>query len=88
MSNLLMDITTRVVEHPGWAGGWGGPWWLFFPLIGITLVATVVWLAFRTRRPEPGRTNNAMEILAARYARGDIETEEYRRRLDEIRGSA
>jgi putative membrane protein len=89
MSNLILDITTRAAEHPGWAGGWGGPWWLLFPLIGALLLGSLIWLLARRRDPVSGQpTNHAVEILAARYARGEIDTEEYRRRLDEIRGLA
>lgn len=87
MSNLTLDLTARAAEHQGWAGGGGGPWWLFFPLIGILLVGSLVWLLARRRDPASGQPmSHAVEVLAARYARGEIETEEYRRRLDEIRG--
>ena len=89
MSNLLLDVAAQTGEHARWAGGWGGPWWFLFPLIGIVLVATLIWLLVRRREPVSGTSvDRAIEILAARYARGEIETEEYRRRLDEIRGVA
>ena len=69
---------------PGWAGGWGGPWWLLFPLFWILVIGTVVWLVARNRRESSSTSSGerAAEILAARYARGEIDTDEYHRRLD------
>lgn len=72
----------------GWAAGGGGPWWILFPLLWIVLIGTVIWLVARDRgrRPDsasPGQ--RATEILATRFARGEIDSEEYRQRLDEIR---
>lgn len=88
MSNLL-DIAARGASQGAWTGGWGGgPWWVLIPLLWIALAGTVVWLVTRRRdgRPEsPG--GGAVGILTARYARGEIDTDEYRQRLDEIRGS-
>lgn len=86
MSNLL-EIATRGATPGDWAGGWGGPWWVIVPLLWIALAATVIWLVARRkngRAEDPG--GGAVGILAARYARGEIDTEEYRSRLDEIRG--
>ena len=56
-------------------------------MLWIALLASIVWLVIRSKR-SPGDTSldRAIEILAARFARGEIETDEYRRRLDEIRG--
>ncbi|MGH8945470.1 MAG: SHOCT domain-containing protein [Acidimicrobiia bacterium] len=73
---------------PGWAPGGGGPWWLVFPLLWIVLIGTVIWLIARDRRRQPSSVSpsqRATEILASRYARGEIDTEEYHQRLDEIR---
>ena len=73
---------------PGWDGGWSGPWWLLFPLFWILVIGTVIWLVARTRRHESSSASpveRATEILAARYARGEIDTDEYQRRLDVLR---
>jgi putative membrane protein len=81
----LLDMAARAAEH----GGWGGPWWLLFPILWIALLATVIWLVVRRREPPSGTpVDRAVDILAARYARGEIDTDEYRRRLDEIKGLA
>jgi putative membrane protein len=73
---------------PGWAGGGGGPWWLLFPLLWIVLIGTVIWLVARDRRRRPDSASpaqRATEILATRFARGEIDSEEYQQRLDQIR---
>jgi putative membrane protein len=83
MSNLVF-LATGFGEF-GRAGGWAGPWWVIFPLLWIAVIATVIWLVARKR----GRSSFAdrpLEILAARYARGEIDADEYRTRHDEIRG--
>lgn len=69
---------------PGWSGPHGGPGWpvgLFFLLLIIALVAAVGWLAVRARPRRTSAAERAKEILAERYARGEISSEEYRERL-------
>lgn len=82
MTSLML---AQHLGGPGWGAWGGGPWWVIFPLLWLALIATVVWLVAR-RRERSSFTDRPAEILAARYARGEIDTEEYRRRLDEIRG--
>lgn len=87
-----MDILSAVVLAggrgdwgPPWAGG-AGPWWFLFPLLWLVLIGTVIWLLVRDRRRRTaGPTQRAIEILATRYAQGEIDSEEYRLRLGEIR---
>ena len=77
----------------GWYGmgggmGWGG--WLF----GVILLAgivTLVVLLVRTqggqRPPDERRMpSHAEAILAERYARGEIDDDEYQQRLRTLRG--
>lgn len=62
--------------HHGW--GWAPRPWLGFVwlLFWVCAVAAVVWWL----RRRPGR-GHAEDVLAERYARGDITAEEYRERL-------
>jgi putative membrane protein len=83
----LRNRTEEVLEMVmtallGWGWG-GGPWFLFFPLLWIGLLVGAV-LLFRGRR-DRWRTHSAEEILAERYAKGEISADEYEGRLDILR---
>ena len=71
-----------------WGLGWGGMWFGWLMMIGFT-VAVVVLMVWLIRLSAPaGRhrderaedrpsTPSALDILQARYARGEISKEEY-----------
>ncbi|GAA3031029.1 SHOCT domain-containing protein [Streptomyces olivoverticillatus] len=80
----------------------GGGWGLFAMTVSMVLfwalIITVAVLLFRTlaRPPHDARhtgwqsgpaPGHAEQILAERYARGEIDEEEYARRLATLRGS-
>ncbi|MEU8547672.1 SHOCT domain-containing protein [Streptomyces roseoverticillatus] len=90
------DTTMFWYDHG--VGGWG----LFAMTVSMivfwALIIIVAVLLFRAlaRPPRDGRpagwqkgpaTTNAEQILAERYARGEIDEEEYARRLATLRGS-
>ena len=62
--------------HPMWGGGGGWVVWGF--LFGVAMIVALVlgirWL-IRQGRPEAG--DSALEILRQRYARGEINREEF-----------
>ena len=61
--------------------------WLWL-LFGLGLMAVLVWVLLASARrgvPGGGREESPEQILKRRYARGEIEPEEYRRRLEELR---
>ena len=59
-------------------GGW---------LVLIVALGVVVWLAASHSRPTGAvdTTGAARRILAERYARGELDTDEYERRLSALR---
>lgn len=79
-------------DGPGWAG------WLFmglFLLFLVALVVAVVVLLVRSTRPggsgagtgaAPTGPSGAEALLEERFARGEIEEEEYLRRRSVLRG--
>ncbi|MPZ53413.1 MAG: SHOCT domain-containing protein [Acidimicrobiia bacterium] len=73
-------------SHGGWANGFGGggPWFLF-PILWILIIGTVIWLVARRNRKETPE-QRATAILASRYARGEIDVDEYHKRLDGVKG--
>lgn len=75
--------------HAAWAGG-GMPWWPIFPLFWVTLavVGAVVWRR-RARRGWHRRMApvHAEQTLADRFARGEIDEDEYLERVSVLRGT-
>lgn len=77
-------------------GGWGWGSWLLMSLMMLVIVVLVAWgllLLWRASEapaartsPAPARTPEA--ILAERLARGEIDAEEYRERLDALHAGA
>ncbi|MFW5878860.1 MAG: SHOCT domain-containing protein [Myxococcota bacterium] len=52
------------------------------------LVLLVRWLVLQSRAPVEGpREDSAMDILKQRYARGEIDQEEYQRKKKELESS-
>jgi putative membrane protein len=65
--------------HPMWWWGWGVGMMLmmviFWGLIIIGLLAAIRWLLGQSRRSN--HSDSALEILRQRYARGEINKEEF-----------
>jgi putative membrane protein len=64
----------------------GGGWWIWGPLmmiVAIAVIALVVWFV-RNPRAEDRQSSSAREILRERYARGEIDSEEYEERLRKL----
>jgi len=67
----------------GW--GWGIGWMILWAVILIGIVALVVWWASTAARTSPSNHEGPLEILKLRYARGEIDHDEYRKRLEVLR---
>ncbi|MGF1430468.1 SHOCT domain-containing protein [Kitasatospora sp. LaBMicrA B282] len=86
-----MNATTAsaLLADDHWHGGWG-PWFLFFPLFWLLFVVLVIFILRRTawRRgwhgpyggPWAHDRQSPLAVLGERYARGEIDEEEYRAR--------
>jgi putative membrane protein len=65
-----------------------GFWWLPVLLLWATVLGVGIWFVVRTVRARERTANErASDILAERYARGELSGEEYRGRLEELRRS-
>lgn len=77
---------------PGYSGmGWGVMFMSLAGLVLLVLVGVGVWLFVRASggsfTSQPRQTSNsAREILAQRYARGEIDEQEYQQRLQMLGG--
>jgi putative membrane protein len=76
----MVTMIETIVAEAGWHGG---PWFLVFPLLWIALFIGV-WLVVRNRDVHAIR-RSAETVLGERYARGEIDEQEYRERLAVLR---
>lgn len=73
------------MHHFGWTDGmgWGGLWMaLWWVLVIVAIVLLVKWLL----QPAGRREKTPLDILKERYARGEIDEEEYRKRRAGLEG--
>ncbi|MET7641289.1 SHOCT domain-containing protein [Streptomyces sp. NPDC005438] len=85
----MPTLTNLSADGPG-----PGPWILLFPLLWLLVLAAVIWLArraFLRGGQNPWRYRAAhgehspVALLGRRYAAGEIDEGEYRRRLAVLR---
>ncbi len=73
---------------PGMMGGYG--FMFLMPILWIVIIGLIVWaVAAAVRRPgesnhTTGSTDSALEILKRRYARGEINKEEFEARKKDL----
>jgi putative membrane protein len=77
-----MTSTTLLASH---VDHWDHGWWPLWPLLWIAVIVTIVWLLKRHRGTQQSGTDRARDILAERFARGEIASDEYRERLEQLR---
>jgi putative membrane protein len=87
--SVLSMVLAQHWDHDDMMGG-GGSWWLWGTIMMILVLAgigLVVWLIVRSVQSEGVRRGgqSARDILNERYARGEIDTEEYEERLSKLR---
>ena len=56
-------------------------WWIF----GIVIIAALAWAILRSPMRNGGSDVSAEELLKRRYARGEINKEDYEKRLQDLR---
>ena len=73
------------IEGHGWGMGLGMVWWW---VIGILLVALIIWLIVRASNRNAGRSQSygksPLDVLKDRYARGEIDKEEFERKKKDL----
>ncbi|MHA7986664.1 SHOCT domain-containing protein [Rathayibacter sp. CAU 1779] len=98
MSALVASLgATAAAAH--WVGPWAGGFFPFFfiiPIFWILVIGLIIFLVSRRRRSywrEHGpygswaASSNAESTLAERFAQGDIDEVEYRKRLEVLRAN-
>jgi putative membrane protein len=63
----------------------GDGWWPLWLLFWVAIAAAVVWFLWRRwGKPRGDGLDRARELLAERYAKGELTSEEYRERLEQL----
>jgi putative membrane protein len=63
----------------------GDGWWPLWLLFWLAVVAAAAWFLWRRwRQPPRDGLDRAREILAERYAAGELTSDEYRERLEQL----
>lgn len=65
-------------------GFMGGFMWIYWVLIIIGLVFFIRWIVQQNKPHEPRPSENSLEFLKKRYAHGEINREEFKRRKKDI----
>ena len=86
-----MDVSRWMATDGGFGhmDGWGGGWmWVWGTLMMALPLFALVWVVHtlwgRNGVAPPNHLDQARAILAEKYARGELTTEEYRERLDHL----
>jgi putative membrane protein len=78
----MLTALSTVAAGPYWHGG-GFPFFVFPAFLVVAFLVT--FLVFGVLRRGPWRArSDARGVLADRFARGDIDADEYRSRLSEL----
>ena len=68
--------------YMGSMGWWMAFWWV----LGLAFLVVVLWVVAKAAGGGTGRAEESPEqILKRRYARGELDHEEYERRLTDLR---
>jgi uncharacterized membrane protein len=71
----------------GWGAGWGAGWWLLGAVFMVFCMVMMMRMMGHGHSGHGGhdRSDDPQRTLADRLAKGEIDTEEYKRLLDVLR---
>jgi len=71
--------------HPMWWGAWGfGMMFMMVLFWGLVIVGVVLVIRWLLGQGKETRTDSAVEILRQRYARGEIDKDEFEARKKDL----
>ncbi len=62
----------------------GGFMWIFWIAVIVGIIFLVKWIVEQGRQSAPSTDSNPLDILKRRYARGEIDKEEYERKKKDL----
>ena len=92
---MITSMTAAIAAQAGFLTGYGpwhdgvfSPWFLLFPLFWILVIGLLIFIGRRTWRSNRrwAAAQGGEGVLRDRYARGEIDENEYRMRLQVLRG--
>jgi len=86
LNSIFLQMNNPQHMMDGWGGGFGMGLMIFFWLLFLGLIGTLIWFLIRKGSESTFKPDNEspLEILKRRYARGEIDDEEFRRMKKEI----
>lgn len=86
LNSIFLQMNTPQHMMDGWGGGFGMGLMIFFWLLVLVLIVTLIWFLIlkSSESPKDSTGESSLEILKKRYARGEIDDEQYRRMKKEI----
>jgi putative membrane protein len=69
-----------------WGDHWifGGLMWIFWIAVIVGLIFLIKWVVQQGREGEPRVKEDALEILNKRYAKGEVDKEEYEQKKKDL----
>lgn len=64
-----------------WHMGWMGIWWILI----VPVLIALVWFALSAGRRRDGAQESPEQVLKRHFANGELDSETYQRRLEELR---
>jgi len=81
----MMNSTGGMSDGVGWGMGFGGFFMiLFWGLIIFGIVIIIKWMAGKSGSNELPKPKTALDLLQERYARGEINEQEYQQKRHDI----
>lgn len=81
MHGLTEGYSNCIMEGFGHGMGWG---WI----IGLIVIGLIIWLIVRTTMhstsPADGKRDSALDVLKKRYARGEIDKQEFEEKKKDL----
>lgn len=86
LNTIFLQMNGPQHMMDGWGGGFGMGLMIFFWLLVLGLIGTLIWFLIRKGSQSPSNLSHesSLEILKKRYARGEIDEEQYHRMKKEI----